>query len=73
MDRYPIELGELSSWIEGMRYLLADYTMEERSWRTYRDEDQVMGPGQNWAAFLLADPVSVTGRDDRDHYQCNRP
>jgi hypothetical protein len=41
LDRYLIELVELETWIEGMRYMLADYTMEGRPWPTYRHEDQV--------------------------------
>jgi len=41
LDRYLIELVELETWVEGMRYILADYTMEGRTWPTYRHEDQV--------------------------------
>jgi hypothetical protein len=41
LDRYLIELVERDTWIQGMKYVLADYTMEGRPWPTYRDEDHV--------------------------------
>lgn len=41
LDRYLIEMVEQDTWIEGMRYTLADYDMEGRPWPTYRGEDQV--------------------------------
>jgi hypothetical protein len=41
LDRYLIEMIEQDTWIEGMRYMLADSNMEGRPWPTYRDEDQV--------------------------------
>jgi hypothetical protein len=41
LDRYLIELLELPTWIEGIRYLLADYRIEGKPWPHYRDEDCV--------------------------------
>lgn len=41
LDRYLIELAERDTWIEGLRYMLADINMAGRPWPTYRDEDQV--------------------------------
>ena len=41
LDRYLIELVERDTWIEGLRYMLADINMAGRPWPTYRDEDQV--------------------------------
>jgi hypothetical protein len=41
LDRYLIELLEMATWIEGIRYLLADYRIEGKPWPHYRDEDRV--------------------------------
>ena len=41
LDRYLIEMVEQGTWIEGMRYMLADFDMEGRPWPTYCGEDQV--------------------------------
>ncbi len=41
LDHYLIEMVEQGTWIEGMRYMLADFDMEGRPWPTYRGEDQV--------------------------------
>jgi len=41
LDRYLIELLDQNTWIEGIRYLLADYQVEGRPWPHYRGEDQV--------------------------------
>ncbi len=40
LDRYLIEMVEQDTWIEGMKYTLADYDLEGRPWPTYRGEDQ---------------------------------
>lgn len=41
LDRYLIELVEYGIWVEGLRCMLADFSMEGRPWPTYRDENQV--------------------------------
>jgi hypothetical protein len=42
LDRYLIELLDQNTWIEGVRYLLADYQFGDgRPWPHYRGEDQV--------------------------------
>ncbi len=41
LDRYLIELLEQRTWIEGIRYMLADYQVEGRPWPHYRAEDKV--------------------------------
>lgn len=41
LDRYLIELVERDTWIEGLRYMLTDYSMQGRPWPSYRNEDQV--------------------------------
>jgi hypothetical protein len=42
LDRYLIELLDQATWIEGVRYLLADYQFSDgRPWPHYRGEDQV--------------------------------
>ncbi len=41
LDRYLIELLDQDTWIEGIRYLLADRHVEGRPWPHYRGEDQV--------------------------------
>lgn len=42
LDRYLIELLDQASWIEGIRYLLADRQFGDgRPWPHYRGEDQV--------------------------------
>jgi hypothetical protein len=41
LDRYLIETIEQHTWIEGIRYMLADYKLEGRPWPHYRDEDTV--------------------------------
>lgn len=41
LDRYLIEMLEQDAWIEGMKYMLADYSTERRAWPTYRNEDHV--------------------------------
>ncbi len=41
LDRYLIELLDQNTWIEGVRYMLADNQLEGRPWPHYRGEDQV--------------------------------
>ncbi len=41
VDRYLIELLEMATWTEGIRYLLGDYRIEGKPWPHYRDEDRV--------------------------------
>jgi hypothetical protein len=41
LDRYLIELLDQDTWIEGIRYLLADRHVDGRPWPHYRGEDQV--------------------------------
>jgi hypothetical protein len=41
LDRYLIEFLEIATWVEGIRYLLADYRIEGKPWPHYRDEDRV--------------------------------
>lgn len=42
LDRYLIELLDPATWIEGIRYLLADYQFGSgRPWPHYRGEDQI--------------------------------
>jgi hypothetical protein len=42
LDRYLIELLDQATWVEGVRYLLADYQFGDgRPWPHYRGEDQV--------------------------------
>jgi hypothetical protein len=41
LDRYLIELLEIATWVEGIRYLLADYRFEGKPWPHYRDEDRI--------------------------------
>jgi hypothetical protein len=36
-----VPASRTGSWIEGMRYMLADYSTAGRPWPTYRDEDHV--------------------------------
>ncbi|MGE5288182.1 MAG: hypothetical protein ACM3ML_13490 [Micromonosporaceae bacterium] len=41
LDKYLIELLDQATWIEGIRYLLADHQFGDgRPWPHYRDEDQ---------------------------------
>jgi hypothetical protein len=40
LDRYLIEMVEHGTWVKGMRYMLADFSLEGRPWPTYRDEDR---------------------------------
>ena len=41
LDRYLIEMIEQDIWIRGMKYMLANYSLEGQPWSTFRDEDQV--------------------------------
>ena len=41
LDRYLIEIIEQHTWIEGMRYMLANHLIDGRPWPHYRDEDNV--------------------------------
>jgi hypothetical protein len=41
MDRYLIELIEQNTWIEGMKFLQANYDAPGRPWPCYRDEHKV--------------------------------
>jgi len=42
LDRYLIELPDQATWIEGIRYLLADYQFGDgQPWPHYRGEDQI--------------------------------
>jgi hypothetical protein len=42
LDKYLIELLGPATWIEGIRYLLADYQFGNgRPWPHYRGEDQI--------------------------------
>jgi hypothetical protein len=41
LDRYLIEMIEKDTWIEGIRYLLADRDTPKRPWPCYRDEHLV--------------------------------
>jgi hypothetical protein len=42
LDRYLIELLDQATWVEGIKYLLADYQFGNgRPWPHYRDEDQI--------------------------------
>lgn len=41
MDRYLIEMLDQDTWIDGLRYLLADYGAEGKPWPVYRDEHHV--------------------------------
>lgn len=41
IDRYLIEMVEQDTWVEGMKYMLADPNMEGRPWPTYKDEHLV--------------------------------
>ena len=42
LDRYLIELLDQATWIEGVKYLLADYNFGDgRPWPHYRGEDQI--------------------------------
>ena len=42
LDKYLIELLDPATWIEGIRYLLADYQLGDgRPWPHYRGEDQI--------------------------------
>lgn len=41
LDRYLIEMIEQRTWIEGIRYMLADYQLEGRPWPHYRDEGEI--------------------------------
>jgi hypothetical protein len=42
LDKYLIELLDPATWIEGIRYLLADYQSGDgRPWPHYRGEDQI--------------------------------
>src|SRR5260370_24405957 len=51
---------EQDTWIEGTRYMLADYNMEGRPWPTYREEDQVwIWPGQGPSSSHPATPAST--------------
>ena len=38
LDRYLIELAEQKTWIEGVRFMLADPDTPQRPWPGYRDE-----------------------------------
>lgn len=41
LDQYLIELVSQNTWIEGMRHLFADPSVQGRPWPTYRGEDRV--------------------------------
>jgi hypothetical protein len=41
LDRYLIELAEQKTWIEGVRFMLADPDTPQRPWPCYRDERSV--------------------------------
>ena len=41
LDRYLIELAEQKTWIEGVRFMLADPDAPQRPWPCYRDEHSV--------------------------------
>lgn len=41
LDRYLIELVEQKTWIEGVRFTLADPDIPQRPWPCYRDEHSV--------------------------------
>jgi hypothetical protein len=41
LDHYLIEMLDQDTWIEGIRYLLADPGLGGRPWPHYRGEDQV--------------------------------
>ena len=41
LDRYLIELAEQKTWIEGVRFTLADADAPQRPWPCYRDEHSV--------------------------------
>ena len=41
LDRYLIELVEQKTWIEGVRFILADPGTPQRPWPCYRDEHSV--------------------------------
>ena len=41
LDRYLIELAEQKTWIEGVRFMLADPDTPQRPWPCYRDEHSV--------------------------------
>jgi hypothetical protein len=40
LDRYLIELLEMATWAEGIRYLLADHRIDGKPWPHYRNEDR---------------------------------
>jgi hypothetical protein len=41
IDMYLMQLLEQDTWIEGIKYILADPLLRKRPWPHYRDEDQV--------------------------------
>lgn len=41
LERYLIELTEQETWIEGMKFVLADHQAPGRPWPCYRDEHKV--------------------------------
>jgi hypothetical protein len=41
LDRYLIELAEQKTWIEGVRFMLADPDTPQSPWPCYRDEHSV--------------------------------
>lgn len=42
LDKYLIELLDQATWIEGVKYLLADYSFGDgRPWPHFRGEDQI--------------------------------
>jgi hypothetical protein len=41
LDMYLIQLLDQDTWIEGIRYMLADPALNARPWPHYKDEDQV--------------------------------
>ncbi len=41
LDHYLIEMLDQESWIEGIRYMLANQQFDGRMWPHFRGEDQV--------------------------------